>query len=90
MLSGTRSLLLLFASLDGTANTVTLGAVIRDRDADDKLEPGRHYGHVELVFWADDARIYATVGEPFEAWYNGRTVGRGKVTAILEDWPPLA
>lgn len=33
---------------------------------------------VQLLFWNDLARIYATPGSEFEVWY-ARTVGRGVV-----------
>ncbi len=80
--AGTRSLVLRFPSDDGHPGPVTLGAMLTPR-AGAELVPGKDTD-AEVLFWADEARIYATVGTPFELWY-GRPVGHGTVTALADE-----
>jgi hypothetical protein len=37
-----------------------------------------------VLFWAEEARIYATAGASFEIWY-GRLVGSGTVTDLVDE-----
>ena len=78
VVSGTRGLLLMFDTDDGE---VQLGAVVKLRDRAELL-PGQE-APVELHFWADEARIYATPGSKFRAWY-GRTVGEGTIGRLRD------
>jgi hypothetical protein len=78
--AGTRSLLLRFPEGDEQSAAVTLGAVITPRAATE-LAPGEKVD-AQVLFWADEARIHATVGASFDLWY-GRVVGCG--TVISED-----
>lgn len=81
MPTGTRSLLLRFATLEeGQSSPVSLGAVIIPRVAA-ALTPGEKL-EAEVLFWADEARIYAAPGATFELWY-GRVVGSGTVTSVI-------
>jgi hypothetical protein len=80
--SGTRSLVLRFASLEHSDGLLSLGAVITVSDGE-ALVPSTAC-EVELQFWADEARIYATPGVPFDLWY-GRAVGKGVVLSPVED-----
>jgi hypothetical protein len=81
--AGTRSLLLRFpADDDGRPGEVTLGAVLTPRNAAE-LTPGSDTD-ADVLFWADEARIHATAGAPFELWY-GRPVGHGTVTALTDE-----
>jgi hypothetical protein len=48
------------------------------------LKPPGKDTDAEVLFWADEARIHATVGTPFELWY-GRPVGHGTVTALADE-----
>lgn len=62
---------------------VQLGAVL---DVGEPLvQPGTS-SDVQLTFWSDLGRIYATVGATFLVWYAGRTVGEGCVIGVTE--PP--
>lgn len=83
MPTGTRSLLLVFRSLEGPGGEAKTGAVIDvvDRPA---LVPGADEVPVVIRFWADDAVVYATPGTVFTLWY-GRPVGRGVVTRIVDE-----
>lgn len=81
--SGTRSLLLWFAALDGSDDAAILGALITLGDAQEALRPGSSYADVELLFWVDVARLYATACSNFKVWY-GRVVGSGTVTVICD------
>jgi hypothetical protein len=74
--AGTRSLLLRFPDGDAQSAEVTLGAVITPRAAA-QLAPGEKLD-AQVLFWADEARIHATVGASFDLWY-GRVVGNGTV-----------
>jgi hypothetical protein len=56
--------------------------VVTPRDAAE-LVPGDDVD-AEVLFWADEARIHATVGAPFDLWY-GRLVGHGTVTGVADD-----
>jgi hypothetical protein len=81
--AGTRSLLLRFPALeDGQSDTVTLGAILTPQDGS-RLAAGEKLD-AELVFWADEARIFATPGASFDLWY-GRLVGSGIVTRRGDD-----
>lgn len=81
--AGTRSLLLRFpADDDGRPGVVTLGAMLTPRNAAE-LAPGQDTD-AEVLFWADEARIHATTGTPFELWY-GRPVGNGTITALTDE-----
>jgi hypothetical protein len=81
--AGTRSLLLRFpAAGDGSPEPVALGAVLTSRAATE-LTPGE-VTDADVLFWADEARIHATVGSSFELWY-GRPVGRGTVTGVADE-----
>jgi hypothetical protein len=76
-LTGTRSLLLRFVDGAGPARAVTLGAVITSRGAA-ALAPGKNL-EAQVLFWAGEASIHATVGASFELCYGGRIVGHGIV-----------
>ena len=80
--AGTRSLLVRFPDGDGQPAAVTLGAVITPRAATE-LAPGEKLD-AEVLFWADEARIHATVGASFDLWY-GRVVGHGTVISEAGD-----
>jgi hypothetical protein len=83
MPTGTRSLLLAFASLEHEGEDVKIGAVI-DVVGSPALEPGTKELPVIMRFWAEEAAVYATPGAAFTLWY-GRTVGAGVVTQLVED-----
>jgi hypothetical protein len=76
VVTGTRGLLLKFDTDDGE---VQLGAVVELRGRT-QLLPGEE-APVELHFWADEARIYATPGSRFRAWH-GRDVGEGTISRL--------
>lgn len=81
--AGTRSLLLRFpADDDGRPGEITLGAMLTPRNAAE-LIPGS-VTDADVLFWADEARIHATAGAPFELWY-GRPVGHGTVTELTDE-----
>jgi hypothetical protein len=83
MPTGTRSLMLVFPSLEHPAEEVKIGAVIDviDRPA---LVPGTVEVPVIMRFWADEAAVYATPGAAFTLWY-GQTVGKGVVTRMADE-----
>lgn len=81
--SGTRSLLLMFAGLEDPEQRMSVGAVITTSDGQ-AVQPGHSNVEVELQFWADEARVYATPGVAFELWY-GRRVGTGVVGSVIDD-----
>lgn len=80
--SGTRSLLLQFVALDDPDGRVQLGAVVARQNRNGILEPGNTYSDIELSFWADEARLYATANQEFCLWY-GRVVGEGNVLEVV-------
>lgn len=83
--AGTRSLLLRFPPVDeDNPEPVTFGAALIPRGAVE-LASGQ-VTEVDVLFWADEARIYATPGVSFELWY-GRRVGHGTVIAHIADRP---
>lgn len=83
MPTGSRSLLLAFASPEPDAEDVKIGAVI-DVIGGAALVPGSAEVPVILRFWADEAAVYATPGVSFTLWY-GRAVGTGVVTRIADE-----
>lgn len=78
--AGTRSLMIVFPSLEEPGAEVSYGAVIDTADGA-ALIPGTAQIPVTVRFWADDAVIYAVPGAAFTLWY-GRLVGTGAVTRI--------
>jgi hypothetical protein len=82
MPTGSRSLLLAFASPEPDAEDVRIGAVI-DVIGGPALVPGSAEVPVIVRFWADEAEGYATPGVSFTLWY-GRAVGTGVVTQIVD------
>lgn len=74
--TGARGLLLKFDTEHGE---VQLGAVVELRGRA-QLLPGEE-ASVELHFWADEARIYATPGSRFRVWH-GRDVGEGAISRL--------
>ena len=80
--AGTRALLVRFPDGDGEPAAVTLGAVVTPRAATE-LAPGEKLD-AQVLFWADEARIHATVGASFDLWY-GRVVGHGTVISEAGD-----
>jgi hypothetical protein len=83
MPTGTRSLLLVFPSLEHPAEEVKIGAVIDVIDGP-ALVPGTDDVPVILRFWADEASVYATPGTRFTLWY-GRAVGEGVITRVADE-----
>ena len=83
MPAGTRSLLLVFPSLEHPGEEVKIGAVI-DVVGGPALVPGTAGVPVTIRFWADEAAVYATPGAAFTLWY-GRVVGDGVVTRIVDE-----
>lgn len=83
MPTGTRSLMLVFPSLEDAAEEVQIGAVI-DVVGEPALVPGRDEVPVVIQFWADEAAVYATPGAAFTLWYGG-TVGSGVVTRVADE-----
>ena len=81
--SGTRSLVLVFSSLESSGEEVKFGAVI-DVAAGSALVPGADQVPVIIRFWADQAAVYATPGTVFTLWH-GRLVGKGAVTGIMDE-----
>jgi hypothetical protein len=81
--SGTRSLLLVFRSLEQPGGEVRIGAVIDVVDGS-ALVPGAGEVPVVVRFWADEAAVYATPGAAFTIWY-GRPVGTGVVTRVTDE-----
>jgi hypothetical protein len=79
--SGTRSLLVRVTEPAG--GIVDLGTAIVPLTGGD-LVPGSSDVAVELLFWADEARIYATPGTRFVLWY-GRDVGGGTVVSVVDE-----
>ena len=79
--AGTRSALVRFRGEDN--DPISFGAVITPTDRSD-LTPGARLPNVELIFWADSARLHATSGETFDLWY-GRVIGHGVVTGPAVD-----
>jgi hypothetical protein len=77
--TGTRSLIIVFPSLEEPGAEVKYGAVIDTVDGA-ALIPGTARIPVTVRFWADGAAIYAVPGAAFTLWY-GRPVGTGAVTA---------
>ncbi|NWL12158.1 hypothetical protein DM793_12785 [Paenarthrobacter nitroguajacolicus] len=76
--SGTPSLILEFHDQNGKTQ---LGARI-ETACGEPLRPGENVLAARAVFWADEARIYATEGQQFDLWY-GRHVGHGVIRQIL-------
>lgn len=83
MPTGTRSLLLVFPSLERPGAEVKMGAVIDVIDGP-ALVPGMDGVLVVIRFWADEAAVHATPGAAFTLWY-GRPVGEGVVTRIVDE-----
>lgn len=83
MPTGTRSLLLVFPSLEDPGREFQIGAVIDVIDGP-ALVPGADEVPVIVRFWADEAAVYATPGAVFTLWY-GRPVGRGVVTRMADE-----
>jgi hypothetical protein len=83
MPTGTRSLLLVFPSLEDPGGKVRIGAVI-DVVGGPALVPGADGVLVVIRFWADEAAVYATPGASFTLWY-GREVGKGVVTRVADE-----
>lgn len=83
MPTGTRSLMLVFPSLEDPAGEVKIGSVI-DAIGGPALIPGTVEVPVTVRFWADEAAVYATPGAAFTLWY-GRAVGTGVVTRIVDE-----
>lgn len=81
--TGTRSLLLVFASPEHSGEEVKIGAVIDVMDGP-ALVPGSDEVPVIIRFWADEAAIHATPGAQFTLWY-GRPVGTGVVTRLADE-----
>ena len=81
--TGTKSLLLRFASGIEGDPLVTLGAVI---DSEDRtpIAPGDRDRDVRLQFWADTAEVFVSNGASFELYY-GREVGHGVVLRVVRD-----
>lgn len=82
MPTGTRSLLLVFPSLEDPDGKVEIGAVI-DVVSGPALVPGAYGVPVIVRFWADEAAVYATPGAEFTLWY-GRAIGQGVVTQVAD------
>jgi hypothetical protein len=78
--AGTRSLIIVFPSVEEPGAEVSYGAVIDTGDGS-ALIPGTAGIPVTVRFWADEAAIYAVPGAAFTLWY-GRLVGTGAVTRI--------
>ena len=83
MPTSTRSLLLVFPSVDHSGEEVKIGAVIDVIDGS-ALVPDTDEVPVIIRFWADEAAVYATPGAAFTLWY-GRAVGNGVVTRIIDE-----
>ncbi len=81
--SGSRSLLLVFPSLERQGEEVKIGALIDVIDGS-ALVPGTDGVPVIIRFWADEAAVYATTGAAFTLWY-GRAVGKGVVTRLADE-----
>jgi hypothetical protein len=81
--TGTRSLLLVFPSLEYSGGEVKIGAVIDVIDGS-ALVPGTDGVAVTIRFWADQAAVWATPGAAFTLWY-GRVVGKGVVTRLADE-----
>jgi hypothetical protein len=81
--SGTRSLMLVFPSLEHPGGEVKIGAVI-DVLEGAALVPGADEVPVVIRFWADEAAVYATPGATFAIWY-GRAVGEGVVMRLADE-----
>lgn len=81
--TGSRSLLLAFASLQPDGEEVKIGAVI-DVIGRSTLVPGAVEVPVVIRFWADEAAVYATPGAAFTLWY-GHAVGTGVVTRVVDE-----
>jgi hypothetical protein len=81
--TGTRSLLLRFPSGIDLSPEVVIGAVIVPMEGR-SLRPGDQDLEAELVFWADEAEVFVTVGASFELWY-GRPVGNGLIREVMRD-----
>jgi hypothetical protein len=83
MPTGSRSLLLVFPSLEEPGGEVKIGAVI-DVVNGSELVPGTDEVPVIISFWADEAAVYATPGAAFIIWY-GRIIGHGVVTQMADE-----
>lgn len=83
MPTGTRSLMLVFPSLEDSGGEVKIGAVIETINGA-ALVPGADEVPVIIRFWADEAAVYATPGTAFTLWYS-RVVGKGVVTRIADE-----
>jgi hypothetical protein len=83
MPTGTRSLLLVFPSLEDPGREIQIGAVI-DVANGPALVPGTDKVRVIIRFWADEAGAYATPGAGFTLWY-GRAIGTGVVTRVADE-----
>ncbi len=83
MPTGTRSLMLVFPSLEDPAGEAKTGSVI-DVIGGPALVPGTDEVPVIVWFWADEAEVYAMPGAAFTLWY-GRAVGTGVVTRIVDE-----
>ena len=74
-----RSWLYRFKSLDSEEpKPLNFGAVIESCTT-----TASNTAEVELWFWGDLARVYATPGEAFEIWYDG-IVGEGEITGVVD------
>ncbi len=81
--SGTKSILLQFPSVDdANPGPVMLGAVLTPQNGG-QVAPGQ-VTEADVLFWNDEARIYATTDASFDLWY-GRTVGHGTVISVVDD-----
>lgn len=83
MPSGTRSLLVRFPAAGPDNEPVMFGAVWAPIDGG-TLAAGADV-EVEVLFWADEARIHATAGASLEVWYAGRVVGAGTITDVVDE-----
>ncbi len=81
--TGTKSLLLRFASGIEGDPVVTLGAVIDSADRM-PIAPGDRDRDVSLTFWAEAAEVFVSIGSPFDLYY-GREVGHGVVLDVERD-----
>lgn len=80
----TPSLILVFPSLDDESpGDVQIGGLLAASDSD-SLRPGDTV-RVEIDFWAEIGRVYATPGATFSLWYAGRAIGSGVVLRHGDD-----
>lgn len=84
MQSPTRSLVLIFASLNGERGGTQVGVLLTNIDGD-VIHPGERYT-LSLRFWVESNRVHATDGAGFAVWYAGRIVGHGEVLPDPSRW----